>query len=246
MWISEPTPVISSTKHIDRASSCRPKSTCRPPTGTHENSVSWTHRASAWPPSMSANNPTPAANDASAAKQPSRCPQASDRVPASSRIAAPASGRAVTSHTRVVMATLVFQQTGFVDRSRTAGAEDGHDDRESDHHLTRGDHHGVERHHLAVQMTVHAGERDEREVRGVEHQLDAHEHDNGVAAQQHSGRADREQQRRQVEVVVRIHESSPLPLAWLTVRFWRTALTDSSDAEPSGRRAAMSTALLRA
>src|SRR6478735_3691820 len=110
---------------------------------------------------MSTNNTTPAANDASAAKQPSRCPQASDRLPASSRMAAPASGRAITSHTRVVMAALVFQQTGFVDRSRPAGAEDGHDDREADDDLACGHHHGEERHHLTVQMTVHAGERDE-------------------------------------------------------------------------------------
>ena len=42
------------------------------------------------------------------------------------------------------------------------------------------------------------GERDEREVGGVEHQLDAHEHDDRVAAHQHADRADREQQRRQV------------------------------------------------
>src|ERR1700752_5354617 len=103
---------------------------------------------------MSTNSTTPAANDASDARQPSRWPQLSVRLPASSRIAAPASGRTITSHTRVVMAALVFQQTDVVDRSRAASAEDGHDDREADHHLARGDHHGEERHHLAVQMTV--------------------------------------------------------------------------------------------
>ena len=72
MWISEPTPVISSTKHIDNWSSWSPKSTCSPPTGTQENSVSCTTRSSASRPSMSTNNTTPTANDASAAAQPSR------------------------------------------------------------------------------------------------------------------------------------------------------------------------------
>src|SRR5829696_113500 len=246
MWISEPTPVISSTKHIDSASSCSPKSTCSPATGTQENSASWTIRSSAWRPSMSTNSTTPALNDASAARQPSRCPQGSDRVPASNRTAAPASGRAITSHTRVVMAALVFQQTGFIDRSRPAGAENGHDDRQAHHHLTRGDHHGEKRHHLTIQVPVHAGERHERQVRGIEHQLHTHEHDNRVAAQQHPARTHREQQRRQIEVVVGIHESSPLPLVSATGLLCRIALTDSSEPVPSGSRAGASTALCRA
>src|SRR5215468_6917201 len=106
---------------------------------------------------MSTNSTTPAAKEPSAARQPSRCPQPLDRLPESSRITAPASGRAITSHTRVVITALVFEQTGFVDRSRSAGAEHGHDDRQADHHLTRGDHHGEKRHHLTVQMTMHAG-----------------------------------------------------------------------------------------
>src|SRR3954452_7879284 len=195
---------------------------------------------------MSTNSTRPAAYDASAARQPSRCPQPSDRRPASSRIAAPASGRAITSHTRVVMAALVFQQTGFVDRGRAAGSEDRHDDRQADHHLTRGDHHGEKRHHLTVQMAVHAGERYERQISRIQHQLHAHEHDNGVAAQQHSRRTDREQQRRQIEVIVRIHQSSPLPLVSATGRLCRIALTDSSEPLPSGSRAGTSTALCRA
>ena len=38
-----------------------------------------------------------------------------------------------------------------------------------------------------VEVAVDAGERDEREVRGVEHQLDAHEHDDRVAPHQDGG-----------------------------------------------------------
>ena len=33
-----------------------------------------------------------------------------------------------------------------------------------DHHLAGGDHHGEERHHLAVEVAMHAGERHEGEV----------------------------------------------------------------------------------
>lgn len=62
------------------------------------------------------------------------------------------------------------------------------------HHLTRSHHHREERHHLTVEFAVHPRKRDEREIGGVEHQFDAHEHDDGVAAHQHTGRADGEQQ----------------------------------------------------
>ena len=47
------------------------------------------------------------------------------------------------------------------------------------------------------------GERDERQVRGVEHQLDAHEHHERVLAHQQADRADREQERREDQVVGR-------------------------------------------
>ena len=49
------------------------------------------------------------------------------------------------------------------------------------------------------------GERDQRQVHRVEHQLDAHEHDDRVAPDQHADRADGEQQRGQHQVVGRRH-----------------------------------------
>ena len=61
-------------------------------------------------------------------------------------------------------------------------AEDGDKDAEADHDLGRGHHHHEERQHLAVQAAVVGlGEGDEQQVDRVEHQLDAHEHDDGVA-----------------------------------------------------------------
>src|SRR6185312_2534879 len=110
---------------------------------------------------------------------------------------------------------------------------------------------GEERDHLTVEVTVHAGERDEREVDRVEHQLDEHEHHERVAPQQHTGRADGEQQRRQIQVVSRVHDaSSPLRASALealpaapTVRCCSIGGTDNSEKDPSGSNAAMSTAL---
>src|SRR5690606_30691073 len=88
---------------------------------------------------------------------------------------------------------------------RVAGTEQGHDDRQPHHDLRGGDDHREERDDLAVEVAVHAGEGDEREVAGVEHQLDAHEHHDRVAPDQHTSGADGEQQRRQVQVVDGIH-----------------------------------------
>src|SRR4029079_15099222 len=144
--------------------SCRPKSTCSPPTGTQENSFSCATRSSPARPSIPANSTAPTANDASDMAQPSRWPHGSDRLPDSRSIAAPARGRAIRSQTGIVIDALVFQQAGVVDRGRAAGAEDGHDDGEADDDLAGRDHHREERHHLTVEVSVHAGERHEGEV----------------------------------------------------------------------------------
>src|SRR5690606_26810889 len=70
---------------------------------------------------------------------------------------------------------------------------DGHDDPQSDHDLGRGDDEDEEDDRLAADVVEAAGEGDEAEVDGVEHQLDAHEHDQQVAADHQTGRPDREE-----------------------------------------------------
>src|SRR3984957_13612192 len=258
MWISEPTPVISNTKQIDNWSICRPKSTCRPPTGTQLNKFWLMVRASPCRPSISARRSRPTPNDASAVAQPSRCPHGSVRLPPSSKIAAPAAGNATSSQVKCVIPS-ALEQVGVVDRSRSTGTENRHDDGQPDHHLAGGDDHREERHHLAVEIAVQSGEGHEGEVNRVEHQLDAHEHDDRVAPQQHTGGADGEQQCGQIQIILRIHDAPPLvmaskPLEPLaagrsrssTGRNSRTAGTDNREGEPSGSRAGVSTALCRA
>ena len=76
-------------------------------------------------------------------------------------------------------------------------------------HLSGSNDHHEEGHHLPVQGAIDACKSDEGKVRGVEHQLDTHEHHDGVAPEQHSKCADAKQCSREVDVVHRVHLSSP-------------------------------------
>ena len=76
----------------------------------------------------------------------------------------------------------------------------GHDDPEADHDLSRRHHEHEEDQRLPTDVVEHAGERDEGEVGRVEHQLDAHEHDQDVAPHQQADGADGEDNGRQAQV----------------------------------------------
>src|SRR4051812_40501339 len=137
-------------------------------------------------------------NDPTGSAVPSRWPHRSVNLPPTSRIAAPASGSAITSHISantpsadaglttgtalpswnayIWARLLVLQQAGVVDRGRAPGPEDGHDDREPDDDLGGRHHHHEERRDLAVQVAVLAGEGDQRPGGGGEHHLPAQEH----------------------------------------------------------------------
>ena len=90
-----------------------------------------------------------------------------------------------------------------------AGAEQELADRLVTVHLGGGHDHHEEGGHLPVEVAVHAGERDEREVAGVEHELHAHEHDDRVAPGEHADRADREQDRGEHDEVRGVHRPEP-------------------------------------
>ena len=106
MWISDPTPVISNTKHMDNWSICSPRSTWSWPTGIQVNSFWWMARSSPVRPSMSASSVAPTPNAATAVAQPSRWPHASVRLPPNSKIAAPANGSATSSQVKCVILAL--------------------------------------------------------------------------------------------------------------------------------------------
>ena len=74
-----------------------------------------------------------------------------------------------------------FSRPDVVGGGAPPAPEDGDDDREADRHLGRRHHEREEHDDLAADVVERAGERHEREVRGVEHELDAHEHHQHVA-----------------------------------------------------------------
>src|SRR5690606_31402656 len=71
-------------------------------------------------------------------------------------------------------------------------AENRDDERQSDGGLGGGDGHHEEHEYLAVDADA-PRERDEREIDGVQHQFDAEERDDRIAADDDAGDADREQ-----------------------------------------------------
>src|SRR4029079_12581262 len=98
----------------------------------------------------------------------------------------------------------------FVDERGLLVAVDRDDDREADRRLGRGDaddHQGDDR-ALDGETGHERPERDDRQVGGVEHQLDRHEHADRVAAREEPEHADREQEAREDEVGVQRARSS--------------------------------------
>src|SRR5215471_1959864 len=195
------------------------------------------------------------------------------RRPPSSSTAAPASGNTSSSHAarctptagrgtsvgtvaaRAATATRVFvtptplvlQQVRVVHRRGPAGTEDRHQDRQPDDHFRGGDHHHEERGHLAVHLAVHARETDERQVDRVQHELDAHEDDQRVAADEHPDRADHEEDHGERHVVSRAHdggascppESVPSPSGAPGPDGWAGLAGPAGSAPAASRRASL-------
>src|SRR5919112_2384049 len=233
-WMSDPTKVTSRVKASESGSISSPASSRNDPAGTQLNRCWSTARASSGRLRSATSRiaaTTKAAHDVSV---PTRWPTRSVRRPPSSRTAAPSKGSptssqvrentpeaavvsrapwATTSETVVIWVSVPFaselEQVGVVDRGGAPRPEDAEDDRQPDDDLGRGDEHHEQRDDLAVQRSPHAGEGDEGEVRGVEHELDAHEYDDGVTPEQERRGADREEDRRQVQVRVEAHRRPP-------------------------------------
>ena len=81
----------------------------------------------------------------------------------------------------------------------------GDDERQADRRFRRRDaNRENHEHHTGQRLRVlaEAPERDEVQVRRVEHQFDADQHDDGVAPRQRAGQADGEEQGGEDEVMV--------------------------------------------
>src|SRR3954453_7437968 len=93
------------------------------------------------------------------------------------------------------------QRDQVVDVEFRAAPRHGDHQAEADHDLRGRDRHHDQREHLAAGLAVIAGERDQGEVRGVQHQLDGQQDDQRAAADEDAVEADPEQDRRHAREV---------------------------------------------
>src|SRR5439155_572327 len=205
-----PTPVTTrsitadsgSSRYDQRTVRSLPSSDC--PIGIHSNR-SWAKRGT-WPAACSSGvgasrcssrtAPAETTNDRSTAAQAMRATARRDRKRAPRRpfTAKPARGRSGTSQRRCSI-TSPAHQAGVLDVGREAPPEQGDDDGQADSGLGRGHGHDEEDEHLPGHRLVLVREGDERQIDRVEHQLDAHQDDDGVAPDQDADAADGEQER---------------------------------------------------
>src|SRR5450759_512368 len=88
----------------------------------------------------------------------------------------------------------------LVDVDRQLPPVDGDDQPQPDRHLAGRHHHHDQSKDLAVGAAPHAREGDQREIGGIEHQLEAEQDDQWVGPREHAGGADAEDQRRDDQV----------------------------------------------
>src|SRR2546421_199422 len=240
-----PTPVTTSVSAPESRSNENAMSTCSEPAENQLNQSSW-KRGACSPRPMNARSPmrNESRTDASATAytQP-----LGSHFPTSPQTAAPIRGSRGTRCSQVTstLRLLQLQRVELVDIDRGAAAEDGDDDGEADRGLRGGSGDDEEHRRMAGEEAPHrrvghqreAGERQEGEIHGVEHQLDAHEDDDRVAPQHDAGGAEREEHRRKHEIMLRlvgvkeVHQI--LPFATTTAA--TTATSRRSEVTSNGR-----------
>src|SRR6202167_2610339 len=115
-------------------------------------------------------------------------------------------------------------------------AMDRDDQPQPDAHLARGDRHHDQREHLPVAVAPHARERDQREVRAIEHQLQAQQHHEGIAPHHDAGGAEREHDRGDRQIPADRHyqpPSSPADAPVLAPTGWPSGAGAAVDASPA-------------
>src|SRR5262245_16711040 len=204
MWMSEPTPVTTSTITAESGSSRNESSAWKSPAEIHVYRSSVKKRCSGSNAVARVNTcATAIANDAIGAPQASRITAGRGSTFGAKISHAPESTAAMSGRNGIQRSSSLvcsvnlspLHLAGVFDVHGVAVAYQTDDDRQSDGDLDGGHHHDHERQDLALVVADLAAERDQRQVRGVQHQLDAHEHDDHVAAREHADHADHEDQR---------------------------------------------------
>src|SRR5687768_16827097 len=181
-WMRKLTPVTVSAMTAASGSQRRSTPISRGPMTAHVNRRTGSDR----PPRGSATRSTkaaPADTKAMATAADPITPAARpNRRPAARSTRAPASGAARMSGISCTISPL--EQGQIVDVGAVLAAEDRNDDGQSDGDLRGGDDHHEQDDDVPLNRSVHTGERDEGDVDGVEHELDAHEQHERVASHQ--------------------------------------------------------------
>src|SRR5262245_29634111 len=195
----------------DSGSSEKPQFTWRSPSGSHVPIEVVTWRSSAGRPeswntavadSRNARSTTPHAT-----KPTTRFESFGPRSPL---IAAPRSGSIGISQILLSICSLPLQQPDLVDVRGLAQPEQRDRDREPDGRLGCRERHDEEDVYLRLGGAGLAREREERQVAGVQHQLDAHQDRDRAAPQEDADHAEREEHGGQQQDGARVHLSDSL------------------------------------
>src|SRR5687768_7858718 len=212
MWISEPMPVTTRIISADSGSTRSEKGTNRSTDAIHVKTRCSTAR-SPWSAGASSICMTTAIETPKAA---TITPDAiapdtplDRRLPKKALIRKPRNGSPGISSSN---ASPLERGIG-VRIERLPMPEERNHDGETDRGL-RGRHgHDEERDDLPVDASLIAAQRHERQVHRVEHHLDREHHGDQVAAQEHAGRADREEHAREQQVVIQCRHYCPAPFS---------------------------------
>ena len=104
--------------------------------------------------------------------------------------------------TRQPPARSMLHGADLTDVERPTAAKNGDQNRQADGSFGGGDHDHEKCRGMADHVLLLAREGEERQVGGVQHQLDAHEHHQGIAANQNAKHPHAEQDRRENQVMV--------------------------------------------
>src|ERR1035437_2854441 len=182
---------------IDSGSTSSAAGTCSVPTGIHEKRCTVTSRADWFNSKM---NVTTEQAKLTRTAPVARAPTCFSliRLPFSITRRKPARGMSSINVAKCAISALHLGQ--FVHGRRRATSKDRHDNAQPHRHLGGGDHHDEEDNGLSPDVAQRAREGHEGQVDRVEHQLDAHEHDQRAAAGQQTEGADTEEQRGEDQV----------------------------------------------
>src|SRR5579864_4441802 len=223
MWMSDPIPVTTRIMTADNGSRRRVRPTLKSPDVIHVNAC-WTMERSSGASAISRQSAAPDVRNAAMIAAHARPPEAPllSRRPKLALTRKPTKGKSGIRSSIDPLRAVVpswparafvpswppcspFQRRKGIGVERLAVPEQADHDREPDRGFRGRDGHDEEDDDLAVRGAQRPSERDERQVHGVQHDLDRQQDRNEVAPREDTGGPDREQNGREHQIVVEGH-----------------------------------------